>query len=354
MGLISADDGVWAAVVAAQAMVNFADCWSPMTEDIAKVMGDGSGGPFALGEGADKWYSAAGKLQEAQQQLVEQTKGLPRDYWNGDDRDKFDSEISSLAAEIGDSHNYALTVAITLTGLTVPIAAWPIMCDTIGVIEAVNAASFYAALASVVGDLGASEALFAEGEAVTATCLTVVNASMGIMIALMAAGTAAIAISDIADIATQTGHGDTGIAGEFGKAAIDSSAEVAMTVAMDHMSHREGGEGSGEGEGSGSGEGEGSGSGEGEGSGEGTASAEGSGSGEGSGEGSGSGEGASHEDPLPAGLKDSAKEHAKDKVTDPVTSGLSWLINHGAGAVDPGWNSPDAPSSSDEQWGAGE
>ena len=259
MGLITADDGVWAAVVAAQVMVNFADCWSPMTEEISSVMGNGTGGPFALGEGADKWYGAASGLQEAQQSLTELTEGLPRDYWYGEDRDHFDTEIRNLAAELGDSHNYALAVAITLTALTVPIGAWPILCDGIGVIEAANATAFYVAAASVVGDLGPSEALFAEGEAVTATCLAVINTSMAILISLMAAATEAIVVSDALDIEAQTSHGDKGIAAEFGKAVVDSAGEVAVSVALDRISHS--GEGKGEG-----GEGEGSGSGEGEGS----------------------------------------------------------------------------------------
>ena len=284
MGLITADDGVWAAVVAAQAMVNFADCWTPMTEEIADVMGKGIGGPFALGEGAAKWYSAASKLQEAQHGLTELTEALPRDYWDGDDREKFDTEIKNLAAEIGDSHNYALAVAITLTALTVPIGAWPIMSDAIGVIEAANATAFYAAAASVVGDLGPSEALFAEGEAVTATCLTAINASMVALIGLMAAATGAIVASDELDIAAQTSHGDTGITAEFGKALVDSAGEVAMSVELDHMSHG----GKGEGEGAGEGEGSGSHSGEGEGSGSHSGEGEGSGSHSGEGEGSGS------------------------------------------------------------------
>ena len=319
MGLITADDGVWAAVVAAQVMVNFADCWSPMTEEISSVMGNGTGGPFALGEGADKWYGAASGLQEAQQSLTELTEGLPRDYWHGEDRDHFDTEIRNLAAELGDSHNYALAVAITLTALTVPIGAWPILCDGIGVIEAANATAFYVAAASIVGDLGASEAIFAEGEAVTASCLAVINASMAVLIALMAAATEAIVVSDVLDIEAQTSHGDKGIAAEFGKAVVDSAGEVAVSVALDRISHSGEGKGEGEGEGSGSGSGEGegsgSGSGEGEGSGSGSGEGEGSGSGEGEGSGSGDGEGSGSgdgegRDPVTAKARDPATVRA--------------------------------------------
>jgi hypothetical protein len=313
MTSVTADDGVWAAVLAAQVMVNFADCWSPMTEEISKVMGDGTGGPFALGEGAGKWYGAASKLQEAQQSLTELTGGLPRDYWDGEDRAAFDTEVSNLAAELGDAHNYAMAVAITLTTLTVPIGAWPLLCDGIGVVEAALAAAFYVAAASVIGDFGLSESLFLEGEAVTETCMTVINASMMVLVSLMAAATAAIAVADVADISAQQGHGDTGIAGEFGQAVVDSSAEVAMTVALDRYSHK--GEG---------------------------------------GEGESGGRHAAPEDPISTVTKDRLKEKGREKVGEGVTPGLQSLINQGVGAADPGWNNPDAPKPSDEQWGEGE
>lgn len=383
MTSVTADDGVWAAVLAAQVMVNFADCWSPMTEEISKVMGDGTGGPFALGEGAGKWYGAASKLQEAQQSLTELTGGLPRDYWDGDDRAAFDTEVSNLAAELGDAHNYAMAVAITLTTLTVPIGAWPLLCDGIGVVEAAMAAAFYVAAASVIGDFGLSESLFLEGEAVTGTCVSVINASMAVLVSLMAAATAAIVVADTADISAQQGHGDTGIAGEFGKAVVDSAAEVAMTVALDHHSHKgEGGEG-GEGEGAGKHEagegGEGSegsheggsggdeggsgsheggsggdegGSGTHEGS---SGSDEGGDSGRGQHErGEGGGKHEAPEDPISTVTKDRLKEKGEEKVGEGVTPGLQGLINQGVGAAVPGWNNPDAPKPSDEQWGAGE
>ena len=340
MGLVSADDGVWAAVLAAKAMCTYADCFA-LTAEFPPIMDNGTGGPFALGEGAEKWGSAASKLDEAQQKLSELTEALPRDYWNGDDREKFDTEIKNLVAEIGDAHNYAMAVSITLGVITAPMAAWPIMCDTIGVIEAAEATAFYIAVASVIGNLGASEAIFAEGEAVTATCMTVLNVSMGVVIAIMAAATAAIAIGDVADIAAQEGHGDTGILGEFGKAAVDSSGEVATSVALDYLGHHGKGEGEGEGEGEGAGHGEGEG--------EGASGSHGEGEGTGEGEGSGEGEGNDEEEENPF------VEHYTDKLKEQAGSQLSTaLINGTASTIDPSWNKPDAPKADDEQWGAGE
>ena len=188
---------------------------------------------------ADIWngwpnFAHSGASRGGMLTLTESAAAVPRDFWSGADRDRFDTEISNLAAEIGDSHNYAEAVAITLTALTVPLAAWPLVCDTIGVIEFANATAFYIAAASVVGDLGPSEALFAEGEAVTFSCLGVINASAAIITAVMAAGTAAIAISDGAELGAQAGHGNTAALTDFGKATIDSSAEVALAAYGSH------------------------------------------------------------------------------------------------------------------------
>ena len=231
MALLGADDAVWASVKLASEAMNIADCW-PTTIPMPATMIAGTGGPFTVGEAAGKWFDAAGKLQAAQQGLVEHASAVPRDYWSGADRDNFDREISDLAAEIGDSHNYAEAVAITLTGLTVPLGLWPAMAVTISVIEIAEAVAFYAAVASVVGDFGPAEAIYAEGEAMSLSCSSVLDASVSVMIAVMAAGTAAIAVSDAADLGAQAGHGDTGALTDFTKAAIDSSAEVALTVAL--------------------------------------------------------------------------------------------------------------------------
>ena len=231
MALVGADDAVWTSVRLAAEAMNIADCW-PTTIPMPEIMMAGTGGPFTVGEAAGKWYDAAAKLQSAQQGLVEYAAAVPRDYWSGGDRDNFDREISALAAEIGDSHNYAEAVAITLIGLTVPLGLWPAMAVTISVIEIAEAVAFYAAAASVVGDFGPAEAIYAEGEAMSLSCSSVLDASVSVMTGVMAAGTAAIAISDAADLGAQAGHGDTGALIDFTKAAIDSSAEVALTVAL--------------------------------------------------------------------------------------------------------------------------
>ena len=372
MGLISANDAVNATVMIAQAMTDYADIW-PQNIVNSKTMGDGSGGPFALGEGGTKWLDAAAKIQEAQTRLTALCADLPRDYWTGEDRNKFDTEIRQLEAQLGDSHNYAMAVGITLDVLCPPIAAWPAMCLVIGGIEMAEATAFYAAAASVVGDLGASEAIWAEGEAVTATCSTVLSVGRIVLIALMAAASAAIAISDAADIMAQEHNGDSGILAEFGKATVDSAGEVAMNVAVDRVNHRgekeephepgkhakpEGGEelgakGADGAKGSHGDEGE-----------SGSKGSEGS-----------DGKSASNGTPSHAPrhakppewketyndrLKDWGKEKGVEKAGDLVTqgpvkgTGLSALINGTAGAIDSDWNKPDAPDASDEDWGAGE
>jgi hypothetical protein len=254
-GLVSADDVIGLAVVAAVAMVEYADVFVE-TIEMGPVMKQGSGGPVSLVEGGVKWNEAADKFQEAQQALQTYVGGISHDYWDGDDRNAFDTEMTQLQAQLGDSHNYAMTVGIVLDALAVPIGLWPIMCTTIGLVEFAFASAFYVAAASVIGDLGASEAIYAAGEAATTTCFTVLNASMTIMITVMAAATAAIVISDAADVGEQEKNGDTTALSDFGKATVTSLPEVGFNLLVDHLNNKgeggedephEGGEGGGEG-----------------------------------------------------------------------------------------------------------
>jgi hypothetical protein len=243
VALVTADDAIGVAVMAAQAMCDYAAVFVD-TLEMPPVMGNGLGGPVTLVEGGVKWNDAADQLQQAQQTLQALVAGLPHDYWDGDDRAAFDNEMTQLQAQLGDSHNYAMAVGIVLDALAVPIGLWPVMCTAIGLVEAAFASAFYAAAASVVGDFGPSEAIYAAGEAASATCLTVLNASMGILIGVMAAATAAIAISDIADVSEQEKNGDTTALSDFGKAAVSSLPEVGFNLLVDHLNKpKEGGEG---------------------------------------------------------------------------------------------------------------
>lgn len=327
MGLVTADDSVNACVMAAQAMCDYAAIWEPETGEISTVMGNGSGGPFALAEGGNRWRDAAGKLQSAQQRLTQGVQALPRGHWNGADRDAFDTEMSQLEAQLGDAHNYAMAVGITLDALAAPIGLWPVVCAGVGITEMAFASEFYATAAIP----GVGEASFAAGEAATAICATIMNVSMVVMISVMAAATAAIAVSDVADISAQSKNGDSGVGAEFGKAAVDSAGEAALNVAVDRLNHRkEGGE-------------------------EGTP-----------------GKHAGEPGPEPAPGTRTAPRHLKppewsetygerrtrwakekgvEKGGDIVAPNLSALINYGMGKADDGWNAPDAPSPDDEGWG---
>ncbi len=332
MSVIGPDDAVNAAVMVAQAMVDYAVIWEPETADISMIMGRGSGGPFALGQGGSKWLDAAGKLQSAQQRLTTGVQALPRGHWDGTDRDHFDTELRQLEAQLGDAHNYATAVGITLTALALPIGLWPVVCAGVGVVELAFATEFYATAAIP----GVGEASFAAGEAATGICATVMNVSMVVLISVMAAATAAVAISDVADIAAQSSNGDKGVLAEFGRAGVDSAGEVALNVAVDRLNNREEG---------------------------------------GEEEGGTPGKHEAAPDSKPPADTHSAPRHLKppewdrtfkdrrgqwlnekaaEKTGDLAAPGLSELINAGIGKADPDWNDPDAPKPEDENWGEGE
>ncbi len=234
MGLIGADDVVNTAVMGAQAACDYAVCWAPATDEMSAAIGRGNGGPFSVGEAAAKWYDGSSKLQEASEQFTQLVGTIPRDYWSGDDRDHFDTEMKQFEQQLNDAHTLGEIVAITLTGEDVPLGLWPLMASGVGIAEFLSADYFYAFAGVPIW----GEEAWAQGEVVTGICATVVNVSAVCLIAIMAAGTAAIAAGDAVDVTSQSDHGDKGVVADFGQASVDSAAEIAINVAVDRVNSR--------------------------------------------------------------------------------------------------------------------
>lgn len=202
----------------------------PPCEAIGKVMPWGVGGPGSLASGANDWLQAAGSLQQAQQALTTTAGSLTADDWSGDDRAGFDTAVRNLAAQLGDAHNLAEAAGATLAGLAVPLAAYGPACLTIGIVLLTEAIAFEAAAASVVGDLGVSEALYAEGLAVSAVCLDVVIGFVAAIAATMAAAAEGLGLGELADVGAQRHHGDTQAVSDFEQAQVKGLGEVAKNV----------------------------------------------------------------------------------------------------------------------------
>lgn len=195
----------------------------------AWTMSDGLGAPFAIGEAADKWFEAAGHLGEARAELEELLWGLSSDQWSGADREAFNEEVRQLAQQIGDAQLFAEIVAWSLVASVFPLGAWPLGCSIIGVIQFVNASMFYAAAASIVGNLGPSPALYASGLATSITCNR--SLSLGRLGISGILGLAAVSIvgGAIGTAGAQQSHGDEDAMADLTRAVVEMSVEQAVS-----------------------------------------------------------------------------------------------------------------------------
>lgn len=191
----------------------------------AWLMGDGLGAPFAVGQAADKWFEAADHLGQARAELEELAYSLNADQWSGDDRDAFNEEVRQLAQQIGDAQQFASIVGGCLVAGVVPLGAWPLGCSIVGVIQFANASLFYAAVASIVGNLGPSEALYASGLATSITCNR--GLSMGrIALQVILSGAAAVMVGGAIDNALdQQDHGDEDAMPDLQRAVVEMAVE---------------------------------------------------------------------------------------------------------------------------------
>lgn len=191
----------------------------------AWLMGDGLGAPWAVGEAADKWFEAAEHLAQAQSELQELCWGLGYDRWSGADREAFDAEITQLAQQIGDAQQFATIVGWSLVAGVVPLGAWPLGCTIVGVIQFVNASMFYAAVASIVGNLGPSEALWASGVATSVTCNRSLSIGQKVLTGVMLAAAAGIVGGAIDDASDQAEHGDDDARADLERAVVEMVVE---------------------------------------------------------------------------------------------------------------------------------
>lgn len=191
----------------------------------AWLMSDGLGAPFAVGQAADKWFEAATHLGDARMELEELGRSLSADQWSGDDREAFNKEVGELAKQIGDAEMFATIVAWSLVAGVVPLGAWPLGCTIVGVIQFANASLFYAAVASIVGNLGPSEALYASGVATSVTCNRGLFIGQKALTALMATAAIGIVGGAIVQASDQQEHGDEDAQADLQRAVVEMAIE---------------------------------------------------------------------------------------------------------------------------------
>ncbi|KQY57189.1 hypothetical protein [Nocardioides sp. Root140] len=191
----------------------------------AWIMSDGLGAPFAVGEAADKWFDAADKLSQARSRLEQLTSSLTSDQWSGDDREAFNKELGELAQQIGDAELFATIVGWSLVAGVVPLGAWPLGCSIVGVIQFANASLFYAAVASIVGNLGPSEVIYAEGLATAVACNRSLKIGSYVLLGVLSAAAAGIVGGALINAGQQESHGDEDAWTDLARATVEMTIE---------------------------------------------------------------------------------------------------------------------------------
>lgn len=148
-----------------------------------------------------------------------------RDQWSGDDREAFNKELGELAKQIGDAELFATIVGWSLVAGVVPLGAWPLGCSIVGVLQFANATLFYAAVASIVGNLGPSEVIYAEGLATAVTCNRSLKIGSVVLQGVLAAAAAGIVGGALFDAGQQKSHGDEDAWTDLGRATVEMAIE---------------------------------------------------------------------------------------------------------------------------------
>jgi hypothetical protein len=126
----------------------------------AGAMLGGLGLPSGLGKGAVSWAETGEKLDEAAKNLRELVEAIPEDAWSreGDDRKAFDEKINEFKTQLETGRVFTDVVAAALLIVGGVLVLYDLAMTAIGVLLLFEATALAATIASVVGNLGASEA----------------------------------------------------------------------------------------------------------------------------------------------------------------------------------------------------
>ncbi|GAB2458162.1 hypothetical protein [Jatrophihabitans fulvus] len=219
------DDAVDTMVTSAGYMLWPAEVF-PGVAAMSFMMPTAKGGPGTMIEGAQAWLDGSSALDRARSQLQSIAGAIGADEWTGDDRDLFDKTWQELDEQLGNARTYSLAVGAGLAGLSAPLLAYGPVCLGIGGVMLANAIAFETAVASIVGNLGPSEAAYAAGCAAAASCLAVLTGTIAGIAACMTAAAGALQLGTLAEANEQADDGDANAAGNYVKAQVKGLGEV--------------------------------------------------------------------------------------------------------------------------------
>lgn len=198
----------------------------------AGAMLGGLGLPSGLGKGAASWAETGEKLDEAAKNLHELVEAIPEDAWSreGDDRKAFDDKVDELKTQLETGRVFTDVVGAALLIVGGVLVLYDLAMAAVGVLLMFEATALAATIASVVGNLGASEAEAAADNAEAAEIAENIN-SANMEMKTISQVTAAALVAGLAIFeGIELFEGDTNVGTDILKGTVIALPDLALAA----------------------------------------------------------------------------------------------------------------------------
>jgi len=178
---------------------------------------------FAAGEA---WLKAAGDLGDAVSGAEGVNNQVGGTGWQGKDYDAYCEKVADYIRQMMVAQIFAVIVGIALIAIAVLLFVRIVAMLVMAAGLAIFAAAILVAIASVVGNLGASEALEADASIYAVECeigMTELSSAIDVVDYSEAAGIAALLAGDVG---VQMAFGNQDALGDLGQASIDGLGTI--------------------------------------------------------------------------------------------------------------------------------
>lgn len=211
-------EGALVAITAAACVIP--DAWWLAGEAYA-IQGD----PGAIWDSGQAWLDSAGQIGEAIDAAIKINNSIGA-VWDGADYTAFVEKNADYIRQLMAAQVLAYTTGVALIVAAIETFVIMLVFAAIGVALAIWAAAILAAIASVVGNLGASEAVEADALLFVVECESIVrtmNAATTVTDGVLAGGIGAVLALDVA---FQLGTGNTKVLGELAVATVEGVGTI--------------------------------------------------------------------------------------------------------------------------------
>jgi len=212
---------------AALIAVTGAACVIPDAWPIAGTAYTMQSDPGAMFDAGQAWLDSARALGEAVDAAIAINNSLTATGWEGADQEAFSEKLADYTREIMTAQIFAYSVGIALMIAAFEVFVAILVLAAIAAGLTAFAVAILAAVASVVGNLGASEALELDASLFAAEAEMGLNTLEGAMKVTDLALAGGVAAFLTADVGVQVALGNTGALTDLGKATVDSIGTVA-------------------------------------------------------------------------------------------------------------------------------